>query len=122
MQAEYDPSELGKYSFKFNAEDSIKIYLVKMLKDLKKYQQDFCKKHKITFDDAKIKIISICNSNLELNKYEIKAVNELDNGFRRLLDRCKIPHTNLKVLYSYRHSYITELIKKNISVITIAKQ
>jgi len=64
----------------------------------------------------------ICNSNNERNHYEIKAIKELDNGFRRLLDRCNIPHTNSKVLYSYRHSYISALVQNETPTINIAKQ
>ena len=87
-----------------------------------KQQKDFCEKHNIPFNDDEVHIISICNGNDEKNHYEIKAVNELDNGFRKLLDRCHIPHTNKKVLYSYRHSYISTLVQNETPMVNIAKQ
>lgn len=97
-------------------------YAVKLLSKLKKHQQHFCEKHNIPFNENEIKIISICNSNLERNTFNIKAVNELDNGFRKLLDRCGIEHTNQKVLYSYRHSYISTLVEHQVPTINIAQQ
>ena len=93
-----------------------------MLNKLKFRQKRFCELHDIEFNEDKINIISICNSNNESNRYEIKAVKELDNGFRRLLDRCNIAHTNSKVLYSYRHAYISALVQNEIPTINIAKQ
>lgn len=112
------------YSRKQNKKRDIALspYLVNKLKELKAQQQSFCEQHNIPFNEEKIHIISICNSNVSTNRYEIKAVSELDNGFRKLLDRCKIPHTGNKVLYSYRHSYISELVQNEIPTINIAKQ
>lgn len=112
------------YSRKQNKKRNIALspYLVDMLKKLRNHQKTFCQKHSIPFDEENVKIISICNSNLSRNKYEIKAVKELDNGFRKLLERCGISHKNSKVLYSYRHSYISELIQKETPTINIAKQ
>jgi len=46
----------------------------------------------------------------------------LDNGFRRLLGRCNIKHKNNKVLYSFRHSYITALVENKTPILNIAKQ
>lgn len=97
-------------------------YAVKLLSKLKKHQQHFCEKHNIPFNENEIKIISICNSNLERNTFNIKTVNELDNGFRKLLDRCGIEHNNQKVLYSYRHSYISTLVEHQVPTINIAQQ
>ena len=85
-------------------------------------QKEFCEQHNIPFNDDEVRIISICNGNDKKNHYEIKAVNELDNGFRKLLDRCHISHTNKKVLYSYRHSYISTLVQNETPTINIAKQ
>ena len=93
-----------------------------MLNRLKARQKHFCELHGIPFNEEEINIISICNSNNETNHYEIKAVKEFDNGFRRLLDRCNISHTNRKVLYSYRHSYISALVQNETPTINIAKQ
>lgn len=112
------------YSRKQNNKRSIALSpkIVKMLNKLKFRQQHFCEKHDIEFNEDEIHIISICNSNNETNRFEIKAVKELDNGFRRLLDRCGIAHTNTKVLYSYRHSYISALVQNETPTINIAKQ
>lgn len=112
------------YSRKQNNKRSIALSpkIVKMLNKLKFRQQHFCEKHGIEFNEDEIHIISICNSNNETNRFEIKAVKELDNGFRRLLDRCGIAHTNTKVLYSYRHSYISALVQNETPTINIAKQ
>ena len=112
------------YSRKQNEKRSIALSpnLVKLLNTMYEQQKDFCEKHNIPFNDDEVRIISICNGNDEKNHYEIKAVNELDNGFRKLLDRCGIKHTNSKVLYSYRHSYISTLVQNETPMVTIAKQ
>ena len=112
------------YSRKQNEKRSIALSpnLVKLLNTMYEQQKDFCEKHNIPFNDDEVRIISICNGNDEKNHYEIKAVNELDNGFRKLLDRCGIKHTNSKVLYSYRHSYISTLVQNETPTISIAKQ
>lgn len=112
------------YSRKQNNKRSIALSprIVKMLNKLKARQKHFCELHDIEFNEDEINIISICNSNNETKHYEIKAVRELDNGFRRLLDRCNIAHTNTKVLYSYRHSYISALVQNETPTINIAKQ
>lgn len=46
----------------------------------------------------------------------------MDNGFRRLLNRCGFEHLNKKVLYSFRHSYISTLIEQKTPIINIAQQ
>lgn len=96
--------------------------LSNLLQKLKNKQKNFCKAHNLPFDENTVKIISQCNSNLELDKFELKAVNELDNGFRNLLNRCNIKHKNYKVLYSFRHTYITKLVESKTPILNIAKQ
>ena len=112
------------YNAKQNRKRDIALspYVINLLSELKKHQQDFCEKHNILFNENEIKIISICNSNLEKNTFNLKAVNELDNGFRKLLDRCGIDHNNQKVLYSYRHTYISTLVENQVPIINIAQQ
>ena len=112
------------YSGKQKKKRSIAISpeLSNLLLKLKNKQKNFCKAHNLPFDENTVKIISQCNSNLELNKYELVAVKELDNGFRRLLGRCNIKHKNNKVLYSFRHSYITALVENKTPILNIAKQ
>ena len=97
-------------------------HIVKLMTKLKRHQQNFCINHNLEFDENKIKIISICNCNLETNTYSIKQVKELDNGFRRLLNRCGFEHLNKKVLYSFRHSYTSTLIEQKTPIINIAQQ
>ena len=115
---------VGVYSKKQKDKRNIALSpsLVKLLNQMKESQQAFCRQHNLPFNNDEINIISICSGNDEKNHYEIKAVNELDNGFRKLLDRCGIKHTNSKVLYSFRHYYISSLVENNISIPTIAKQ
>ncbi len=96
--------------------------IVKILNKLYAHQKHFCEAHKIPFNDKDVKIISLCNTNRSKNFYEIKPIKELDNGFRKLLDRCGIEHSNSKVLYSYRHTYISTLVQKETPAINIAKQ
>lgn len=114
----------GVYSRKQNKKRNIALspYIVKLLLKLKTHQKSFCEKHNIPFNESEIYIISLCNSCIDKNKHEIKPIKELDNGFRKLLDRCKIPHTSTKVLYSYRHSYISTLVQNETPTINIAKQ
>ena len=96
--------------------------LVKLLNKRHQEQKEFCEKHNLPFNDEQVKIISLCNINDQQGLYEIKAIKELDNGFRNLLDRCGIMHNNQKVLYSFRHSYISTLVQNEIPVPMIAKQ
>lgn len=112
------------YSGKQKKKRSIAISpeLSNLLLKLKNKQKNFCKAHNLPFDENTVKIISQCNSNLELNNYELVAVKELDNGFRRLLGRCNIKHKNNKVLYSFRHSYITALVENKTPILNICKQ
>lgn len=95
---------------------------VAMLLRLKDEQKAFCDEHNLPFDEDEVKIISLCLSNLEQNRFELRQVKEFDNGFRKLLDRCGIKHKNQKVLYSFRHSYISKLMENGTPVTTIAKQ
>lgn len=115
---------LNVYSGKQKKKRNIAISpeLSQLLLKLKNRQQTFCKKHNLPFDENEVKIISQCNSNLQLNKFNLVAVKELDNGFRNLLDRCKIEHYNYKVLYSFRHTYVTLMLEQDTPILDIAKQ
>ena len=112
------------YSRKQNNKRNIALSpnLVKLLNNLYQQQKEFCRQHNLPFNEEDINIISLCNGNETKNHYEIKAVKEFDNGFRRLLDRCGIKHINNKVLYSFRHYYITSLVQNETPTLTIAKQ
>jgi len=93
-----------------------------LLLRLKDEQKAFCDEHNLPFDENEVKIISLCVSNLEQNRFELRQLKEFDHGFRKLLDRCGIKHKNQKVLYSFRRSYISKPVENGTPVITIAKQ
>jgi len=91
-----------------------------ILLDMRKEQQDFCKKYDLPFDND-VKIISICGFNKIDGAPHIKPVRKFDVGFRAALKACSIKINGVKTVYSWRHTFITNNLMAKHPVIDIAK-
>ncbi len=95
--------------------------MTQMLLDLKKKQETFAIEHHLTFDPEMVNVFSLCNHTQE-DGFEFKPVMEFDGGFRKLLVRCGIKGKYEKTLYSWRHTYISKMIEKDVPLKKIAAQ
>lgn len=102
--------------------------LAKWLKDIKQQQKDFCLENGIKFTNN-IKVFSAMYKYQDHKEgrfdAEIVSVASSKTAWKSLLRSCSFYDPkecyNNKVLYSFRHQKITELVKKKISSTIIAK-
>lgn len=98
------------------------------LKDLKQQQKDFCVENGINFTNN-IKVFSALHKYQthkdERSDAEIVSIASSKTAWKSLLKSCSFYDSkecyNNKVLYSFRHQKITELVRKKIDSTVIAK-
>ncbi len=91
-----------------------------ILKEMKQEQETFCKEHNLVFDTKTTPLFCLCNKKDNNGGFNLKPVAEFDGGFRGLLQRCGINAKGEKVLYSWRHTFITKKVQADVPALKIA--